>query len=111
MLLEKQKNNPNKMTSNPNLRNLQNDIGKLQSEGTSQISNNVRFALFVLVSMLFIFPTGLLLILLGHIGVLSISTIIVVFILFVVFYIMIIHSIFQIMRYYLNPLSPILNSR
>jgi len=104
MLLEKQKTIPNKMASNAKIPILKKSSGGLEST-LSDTTENVIIALLILVSMLVIFPTVMMIIVLGHVGVFRVSTVLILSVLFVIFYWIIIYSIYQILRYYLNPLG------
>lgn len=105
MLLEKQKTNPNKMASNTN-RTISQIIEPLRNTILNTKATNDRkgvvFSLLVLVSMLMIFPTLLMVVVLGHVGVLRISTVLVLAVLFTMFYGIMIYSIYVILDYYLT---------
>jgi len=100
MLLEKQKSNPNKMATN---RPTSNQIPV--SPRAFGDTKPVITSLMLLISMLFILPIVLIVVVMAGTGLIKFSTSLVLGVLFVSFYCMILYSIYIILNYYLSPLD------
>jgi hypothetical protein len=102
MLLEKQKSNPNKMSSSTSEQPLSATAVKSRNFGDT---NGVVLSLMLLAGILFIFPIMLMVIVLGLTRVIRLSTALVLGILFLAFYMMVLYSMYLILYYYLSPLE------
>lgn len=101
MLLEKQKSNPNKMSSKTSGQ-ISPTIVKPRNFGDT---NGVVLSLMLLSGILFVFPIVLMVIVLGLTRVIRMSTALVLGLLFVAFYMMVLYSMYLILNYYLSPLE------
>ncbi len=101
MHLEKQKSNPNKMSSRDSSV-VSTSTVKPRNFGDSK---GVALSLMLLAGILFIFPILLIVILLGFTRVIRMSTALVLGILFIAFYLMVLYSMYLVLYYYLSPLE------
>ena len=110
MLLEKQKTIPNKMSNQTPGTILQQKLETLSAtfKDNRPLTGNkdtVIASLMGLISVLFIFPFLILLLVLCSMGTVRVSTTLIIAVLLIAFFAMILYSVYVILEYYLTPFN------